>query len=137
MFSLSSRGNYGIAAILELAANYGSGLLQLKDIAQKRNIPKHYLVQLLNGLLKAGLVRSVRGNKGGYELNDAPANVSFLRVLEMLEGEIELGKSHPEDDAVKELFKGAEIEIKKIFDVTLSELLLRQQQYDKNVIFHI
>jgi len=137
MFSLSSKGNYGIAAILELAANCGNGLLQLKDIAQKRKIPKHYLVQLLNGLLKAGLVRSVRGNKGGYELNDDPANVSFLQVLEMLEGEMELGKSYPGNDAVKELFKGAEIEIKKIFDVTLSELLLRQQQYDNNVMFHI
>ncbi len=137
MFSLSSKGTYGIAAILELAANYGSVLLHLKDIAQKRKIPKHYLVQLLNGLLKAGLVRSVRGNKGGYELNDDPANVSFLQVLEMLEGEMELGKSYFETDAVKELFKGAEIEIKKTFDVTLSELLLKQQQYDNNVMFHI
>lgn len=41
MFSLSSKGTYGIAAILELAANYGTGLLQLKDIAQQRKIPKH------------------------------------------------------------------------------------------------
>ena len=137
MFSLSSKGNYGIAAILELAANYGNGLLQLKDIAQQRKIPKHYLVQLLNGLLKAGLVRSVRGNKGGYELNHDPANVSFLKVLEMLEGEIELEKSYPENDVVKELFKEAEIEIKKMFDVTLSELLLRQQQHDNNIMFHI
>jgi Rrf2 family cysteine metabolism transcriptional repressor len=137
MFSLSSKGNYGIAAILELAANYGNGLLHLKDIAQKRKIPKHYLVQLFNGLLKAGLLRSVRGNKGGYELNNDPANISFLKVLELLEGGIELETSYPENDAVKELFKGAEIEIKKIFDVTLSELLLRQQEYDNNVMFHI
>jgi Rrf2 family cysteine metabolism transcriptional repressor len=137
MFSLSSKATYGIAAILELAANYGNGLLRLKDIAQKRKIPKHYLVQLFNGLLKAGLLRSVRGNKGGYELNNDPANVSFLQVLEMLEGAIELGKSYPENDAVKELFKEAEIEIKKIFDISLAELLLRQQQYDNNVIFHI
>ena len=137
MFSLSSKGNYGIAAILELAANYGNGLLHLKDIAQKRKIPKHYLVQLFNGLIKAGLLRSVRGNKGGYELNNDPANISFLKVLELLEGGIELETSYPENDAVKELFKGAEIEIKKIFDVTLSELLLRQQEYDNNVIFHI
>jgi Rrf2 family cysteine metabolism transcriptional repressor len=137
MFSLSSKATYGIAAILELAANYGNGLLRLKDIAQKRKIPKHYLVQLFNGLLKAGLLRSVRGNKGGYELNNDPANVSFLQVLEMLEGAIELEISYPENDAAKELFKEAEIEIKKIFDISLAELLLRQQQYDNNVIFHI
>jgi len=137
MFSLSSKGTYGIAAILELAANYGSGLLHLKDIAQKRKIPKHYLVQILNRLLKAGLVKSVRGNKGGYELNDDPANVSFLKVLEMLEGGTELGKSYPENDAVKELFKEAEKEIKKTFDVSLEELLVRQQHYDNYVMFHI
>lgn len=55
----------------------------------------------------------------------------------MLEREIELEKSYPENDAVKELVKGAEIEIKKILDVTLSTLLLRQQQYDNNFMFHI
>jgi hypothetical protein len=59
-----------------------------------------------------------------------------MRLL-MLEGEIELEKSFPENDAVKELVKGAEIEIKKIFDVTLSDLLLRQQQYDNNFMFQI
>jgi Rrf2 family cysteine metabolism transcriptional repressor len=137
MFSLSSKGTYGIAAVLELAANYGNGLLHLKDIAQRREIPKHYLVQLLNRLLKSGFVRSVRGNKGGYELNDDPAKVSFLQVLEILEGEIELDISYPGNDAVKELFKRAETKIKKIFDVSLAELLLRQQQYDSNVMFHI
>lgn len=137
MFSLSSKGTYGIAAMLELSAGYGSGLLHLDDIAQRRKIPRHYLVQLLNRLLKSGLVRSVRGNKGGYELNDKPANISFLRVLEILEGEIELEKSYPGNDAVKELFISTEKEIKKTFDISLAELLLRQQQYDNNVMFHI
>jgi len=137
MFSISSKGTYGIAAMLELAANYGSGLLHLKDIAQRRNIPKHYLVQLLNRLLKSGLVRSVRGNKGGYELNNDPAKVSLLQVMEMLEGEIQLEKSYSGNDAVKELFKGTEVEIKKKFDISLAELLLRQQHYDNNAMFHI
>jgi Rrf2 family cysteine metabolism transcriptional repressor len=137
MFSISRKGTYGIAAVLELATNYGSGLLHIKDIAQRRNIPKHYLVQLLNSLLKSGIVRSVRGNKGGYELNDDPANVSFLQVLEMLEGEIELEKSYPGNDAVEGLFLGAEKELKKIFDISLAELLLRQQQFDNKVMFHI
>jgi len=137
MFSISSKGTYGIAAMLELAANYGSGLLHLKDIAQRRNIPKHYLVQLLNRLLKSGLVRSVRGNKGGYELNNDPAKVSLLQVMEMLEGEIQLEKSYSGSDAVKELFKGTEVEIKKKFDISLAELLLRQQHYDNNAMFHI
>jgi Rrf2 family cysteine metabolism transcriptional repressor len=137
MFSISSKGTYGIAAMLELAANYGNGLLRLKDIAQRRNIPKHYLVQLLNRLLKSGLVRSVRGNKGGYELNDDPANVSLLQVMEMLEGKIQLEKSYPGNDAVNNLFKEAESEIKKIFDISLADLLLKQQHYDKNTMFHI
>jgi Rrf2 family cysteine metabolism transcriptional repressor len=137
MFSLSSKGTYGIAAMLELSAGYGSGLRHLDDIAQRRKIPRHYLVQLLNRLSKSGLVRSVRGNKGGYELNDKPANISFLRVLEILEGEIELEKSYPGNDAVKELFIATEKEIKKTFDISLAELLLRQQQYDNYIMFHI
>ncbi|MFC1816553.1 RrF2 family transcriptional regulator [Thermodesulfobacteriota bacterium] len=137
MFYITSKGVYGISAILELADNYGNGLLQIKAIAQKRKIPKHYLVQLLNRLLKSGLIKSVRGNKGGYELNDDPGNISFLQVLELLEGAIELEKSYPSNDAIKELLKGTEKKIKQIFDISLAELLLKQQQYDKNVMFHI
>lgn len=137
MFSLSSKGTYGIAAVMELADNYGRGLLQLKDIAQKRNIPKLYLAQLLNRLLKSGLVRSVRGNKGGYALNADPSKVSFLKLLETLEGEIELDKSYPGNDAIKELFIGTKKEIETLLDISLAELLLRQQQYDNNVMFHI
>lgn len=137
MFSISTKGLYGIAAILELGANYGSGLTHLKDIAQKRKIPKHYLVQLLNGLSKAGLVRSVRGNKGGYELNIDPLNITFLQILEVLEGNIEMEKSYPGNDVIKELFIDAENEIKKIFDISLAKLLLKQQQYDRTIMYHI
>ena len=137
MFALTSKGNYGVAAVLELAANYGNGLLQIKAIAQKRNIPRHYLVQLLNGLLKAGIVKSVRGNNGGYMLSDRPENISFLRVLELLEGEIEFGTTYPEDGAVKELYQTIEKELKRHLDISLAALLVKQQAFDENDMFYI
>ncbi len=137
MFALTSKGNYGVAAALELAGNYGNGLLQLKDIAQKRNIPRDYLVQLLNRLSKAGIVRSVRGNNGGYMLNDHPENISFLRVLELLEGAIEFGSNYPEEGAVKELYQAAEKELKKHLNISLAAVLVRQQAFDEGAMFYI
>lgn len=137
MFTLTSKGNYGVAAVLELAGNYGNGLLQIKQISQKRHIPRHYLVQLLNRLLKAGIVRSVRGNNGGYMLNDHPENISFLRVLELLEGEIEFGSIYAEDGAVKELYQRIEKEIKKHLDISLAAILVRQQAFDEGAMFYI
>ncbi|MEE8399488.1 MAG: Rrf2 family transcriptional regulator [Desulfobacterales bacterium] len=137
MFGLTSKANYGIEAVLELAGNYGNGLLQIKHISEKRHIPRQYLVQLLNRLLKAGIVRSVRGNNGGYMLNDHPDNISVLQVLELLEGEIEFGSTHSGEGAVKELYQTIEKEIRRQLDISLAAILARQQAIDETVMFYI
>jgi len=137
MFALTSKGNYGVAAVLELAGNYGNGLLHIKDIAEKKKIPRHYLVQLLNRLLKAGIVKSVRGNNGGYMLNDRPENITVLQVLELLEGEIEFGSSYPAEGAVKELYRTIEDELRRHLDISLAAILVKQQAFDGSVMFHI
>lgn len=136
MFSTTTKTNYGVSAILELAQNYGRGLVQIKDIVQRRDIPKNYLEQIFNRLNKYGIINSVRGNKGGYELSDDPVNISLLTVMEALEGEIELRK-YPGIKAVQELFAIIENEAKKVFNISLAELVIRQQKYEDQVMFHI
>ena len=69
---LSTRTRYGMRAILELAANYGKGPLQIKIIAQRQDISIKYLEQLMASLKAAELVKSVRGSKGGYILAKTP-----------------------------------------------------------------
>ncbi|MCC6382519.1 MAG: Rrf2 family transcriptional regulator [Dehalococcoidia bacterium] len=85
---VSSRSDYGLRALIELAGHHGSGPLQSSEIALRRHIPEQYLDQLLTTLRKAGFIRSLRGPAGGHELARAPADISVLDVIEALEGSL-------------------------------------------------
>lgn len=83
---LSTRSRYGIRAALELALEYGKGPLQVKTVAQREGISSKYLEQLVASLKSAGLVRSVRGPKGGYLLTRSPQDISLKDIFTALEG---------------------------------------------------
>lgn len=74
---LSTRGEYGLLALVDLALFSGGRPLQAKQIAERQGIPKQYLDQLMMDLKKAGLVVSLRGRQGGYQLA-RPANTITL-----------------------------------------------------------
>ena len=83
---LSTRSKYGMKAALELAVEYGKGPLQIRKIAQRQGISNKYLEQLVAMLKSAGLLRSVRGPKGGYLLAKSPAKITLYDVFKVLEG---------------------------------------------------
>jgi len=85
---LSSLTRYGIRAMLELAFEYGKKPLQIKSIADRENISNKYLEQLIAMLKSAGLVRSVRGPRGGYMLAKPPQEISLKDIFVTLEGPI-------------------------------------------------
>ncbi len=84
----STRGDYGLRALIELAGHYGQGPLQCSEIALRRHVPEQYLDQLLTTLRKAGVIRSQRGPAGGHELARDPAGISVLEAILALEGSI-------------------------------------------------
>jgi Rrf2 family protein len=88
MMKLSTRTRYGIRAALELAVNHGRGPLQTKVIAQRQNISVKYLEQLMALLKAGGIVRSIRGSRGGYVLARAPNEVRMSDVFNALEGPV-------------------------------------------------
>ncbi len=137
MFALTTKTRYSLSALMEMARHYGGGLLQVKDIAGRHDISQQYLEQLLNRLIHAGLVRAVRGKNGGYALAHPPTEITLLALLEALEGPLEFSQSHPTDDAVKEIYRQAEEQIRKALDVPLSEVLQRQEKFDRQIVFHI
>ena len=137
MFALTTKTRYSLSALLEMARHYGGGLLQVKDIAGRHDISQQYLEQLLNRLIHAGLVRAVRGKNGGYALAHPPTQMTLLTLLEALEGPLEFSQSHPADDAVKEIYRQAEEQIRTALDVPLSEVLQRQEKFDRQIVFHI
>lgn len=83
---VSTRGRYGVNAACELARHYGKGPLSIREIATAQHIPRPYLEQLLAQLRKEGLVRSIRGTQGGYELTAPPESVTVGQVLYAVEG---------------------------------------------------
>ncbi len=83
---LSTRGRYGVRAMLELAMSAGKGPVPLRDLASRQEISAKYLEQLLIPLKSAGLVKSVRGARGGYLLAREPELISLYDVVRSLEG---------------------------------------------------
>jgi Rrf2 family protein len=138
MLTISSKTRYGIAALLALAESYGSGLLQIKDISSRCNIPHQYLEQIFNRLGKAGIIKSTRGKNGGYELAHTPNKTTVLDIVNTLEGEIEfVPKSSEQTDIIYDLFHKAEIKLQEILNISLADLAQRQQTLRSNVTYHI
>ena len=83
---ISSKGEYGLRALFDLAQRYGEGPIQSHDIHARQGIDENYLNQILILLRKAGLIESVRGPQGGHRLARPPAQISLLEALVALEG---------------------------------------------------
>ena len=75
--------------MLDLAVNYGEkGPVLMRDIASRQDLPEKYLEQVLTPLRNAGLVRSVRGARGGYRLARNPAEITLLEIVEACIGDV-------------------------------------------------
>ena len=82
----STRGEYGVRLMVELARHHGAGPVSLAEMADHEDLPRPYLEQLVVSLREAGLVHSTRGAHGGYELTREPAAIRMGEVLRALEG---------------------------------------------------
>lgn len=83
---LSTKGRYGARAMLDLALNSGEGPILLRDIARRQEVSEKYLEHSITALRKAGLVRSIRGARGGYVLAKSPSQIRLSEIMEVLEG---------------------------------------------------
>ena len=87
---LSTRGRYGLKAMVDLAMAYGSGNTNIGTMAAQQGISDAYLEQLIASLKKAGLVSSVRGAQGGYSLSREPTKINVGDILRALEGSTDI-----------------------------------------------
>ncbi|HHX51177.1 MAG TPA: Rrf2 family transcriptional regulator [Clostridia bacterium] len=85
---LTTRGEYGLRAIFDLALRQGEGPVSLRSIAERQDISDHYLEQLFSSLRKAGLVKSIRGAQGGYLLGKPAQEITVGDVIRVLDGPI-------------------------------------------------
>ncbi len=79
---LTTRGHYSVKALLDLSMQPKRAPASVKAIAQRQDLPAPYLEKLLIAMRRAGLVRSVRGAQGGYQLARSPAQISLGQILE-------------------------------------------------------
>jgi Rrf2 family protein len=85
---ISTRGRYGLRAMVDLALYSVDEYVALNNIAERQKISESYLEQLFSALRKAGLVKSIKGSQGGYALADDPAKITVGAVLRVLEGKL-------------------------------------------------
>ncbi len=86
---LSTKGRYGLRALIDLAQYGEKEAVSIQSISARQQISDSYLEQLVRKLKKAGLVTSLRGAQGGYRLAKPAEEVSVGDVLRALEGSIE------------------------------------------------
>ena len=85
---MSTKGRYGTRALLDVALHQHESPVQLKAIAERQQIPLHYLEHIVAPLIAAGILRSTRGAYGGVSLGRLPQEIRLSEVIQVLEGSI-------------------------------------------------
>jgi Rrf2 family protein len=136
---ISAKAEYACVAMLELAASYTSPQpVRIKAIADAQGVPQRFLVQILLALKTAGLVVSVRGASGGYQLARPPEAITLGQIINAIEAgdrtvvpTYHLARSPNRTPAIETLlmvYRDVQAEEQRLLDnLTLAELLRRSQ----------
>ena len=84
---ISTKGRYGIRALIDLVINSECGSVTLKAISERQEISERYLEQIFSLLRKSGLIIGRKGAQGGYTLSKSPNEITIGEILRALEGE--------------------------------------------------
>lgn len=130
---ISTKGRYALRMMLDMALNNTGEPVRIKDISARQNISDKYLEQIVSVLNKSGLVRSIRGPQGGYQLSKTPEQYNVGEILRATEGSLapvaclddEVNMCERQDDCVTLiLWKKLDDAIKDIVDnTTLADLM--------------
>jgi Rrf2 family transcriptional regulator, cysteine metabolism repressor len=143
---MSTKGRYGLRIMVELATRYGQGPVLVESIAASQGLSANYIHLLATGLKTSGLLRSVRGPAGGYELARDPGEINAQQVVSAIEGDavVECVDTPGQCEragccATRDVW----LEVKKAIEVTLARHTLRDLAEAQHVkdgqasMFHI
>jgi Rrf2 family protein len=132
---VSAKAEYACIAMLELAANYAEPQpVRVKSIADAHGIPLRFLVQILLQLKTAGLVASVRGAAGGYQLARAPGEITLADIIGAIDPEqpgrpVGQGAGSAAKQAIHSVWREMQAEEQRILEhLTVAELVRRAQE---------
>ncbi len=95
---ISRKIDYGLRAMIYLASIPPATVVPFREIARQMMVPEDFLAKILKTLVDEGLVKSTRGPHGGYTLAKPPAEISFLTIIEAVEGPIAINVCLDGDD---------------------------------------
>jgi Rrf2 family protein len=119
---ISTKSIYGVIATFYIYKHQDGAAVKIQEIAQKMDLPKNYLEQILLILKKADILKSIRGAKGGYKLARDAQELSVLEVMEALEGsfcDFEFGNR---ECSLLGFWEQAKQGVRKQFDIPVAEL---------------
>ena len=134
---ITRAGEYAVLGLLALAGREAGQVVMLEELCRGEGIPKSFLAKIFQSLVRAGLVRSVRGVGGGFVLARTPGAISVLQIIEAVEGPITLQRCQApehEEGCVRSngcplcgLFGEAQHRVRELFSqTTLASLLATQ-----------
>ncbi|HHV29795.1 RrF2 family transcriptional regulator [Acetivibrio mesophilus] len=145
---MSTKGRYGLRAMLDIAINSRGDIVNVKSIAERQNISESYLEQVFSILRKAAIVKSIKGAQGGYILADDPSNITVGQILRTLEGNLNVvdidnrdNKVNREEKCINEfVWNKINESIDQVVDnISLEDLLHEYQKLKENpsVMYYI
>lgn len=142
---ISTKGRYALRLMLDLAEHQNEGVVALKDIAERQNISKKYLEQIVPLLNKSGILRTNRGFQGGYQLVREPDKYTVGEILRIMEGSLSpvpcldlnpVGCERRAECAMLSVWQGLNKVVNEYLEgITLQDILDKQRsQYENDYI---
>ncbi len=141
---ISTKGRYGIKALIDLVMNSENESVTLKTISKRQNISERYLEQIFSALRKSGIIIGRKGAQGGYTLAKDHKEITISEILRVLEGESLLvdisndGVDELESFINENLWKRINDKINEYFkSITLQDLVDKYQLSKEGIIYYI
>ena len=143
MLKIPTRVRYAVRAMMDLAEYYGQGPIMLRQVAERQEISESYLENLMVSLRVAGLVRAVRGTRGGYSLAKPPADIKLSQIITALEGNLALVDCVDDPDlcdrssfcVTRDVWADIEQAVFNVLNgVTVADLVQRQRDKEQSLI---
>lgn len=141
---ISTKGRYGLRAVLYLAIHAEQGHVALHQIADAQQLSVGYIEQIFSTLRRSGIVKSVKGAQGGYILADTPQQMCVGHILRALEGELsfdleESAQTNPLEATIsRRLWKPLDAQIATMLDqMTLQDLVDDYLSHDDSAYMFI
>ncbi|MDQ7842368.1 MAG: Rrf2 family transcriptional regulator [Armatimonadota bacterium] len=89
---ITRQADYAIRIVLDLAATDSGGVVRSDDVARRQLVPRAYFTKVVQTLVRAGYVRTLRGARGGIQLARDPQTITLRQIIEAAEGPIRLNR---------------------------------------------